>query len=164
MSERGLVRIEDGVMFEREHGVGTVVAYLLHVFPGSTVIPLALQSTMQDTRAIALGHALADGMDAHTVVIISADMSHYLPEAKALENDRLTLGKLASFDGSALAALNDDYVDNRPSFLAVRTLLDDLHITPHWHVLDHSISSRYGGSNAFTTSYLTGLWSDVSAE
>jgi AmmeMemoRadiSam system protein B len=156
----GIVSEEDGGMFEKEHGVGALVPFLRHEFPDVSIVPFAVRGTMPREEARAFGRALSGIVDNRTVVVISADMSHYLPETEALANDEETLRRLRSADMGWLGRVGDGFVDNGASFVVLGAVFGEKGMTPTFTPFGHSISTRYGGPRDNTTSYLTGVWSE----
>jgi poly-gamma-glutamate synthesis protein (capsule biosynthesis protein) len=151
---------EDGTMYEREHGVGALVPFLAHEFPDAMIVPFSIRGVSDRTNDASFGRSLAHIVDAHTVIIISSDMSHYLDERMALRNDVSTLAWLTDLDAGHLSVANDDFLDNGASMVALFSLFDALDMKPTFHLLDHSISSAYGGPSNNTTSYINGLWTE----
>ncbi len=145
-------------LFEREHGIGAIIPFLAETFPDITIVPIAIRADVNRSDAEKLGRALQSLVDDKTFVLISSDMSHYLSENDALARDRETLSWLETLDATKFKQVTDDNTDNGPSFVALSELLDDMKIKPTFRELDHSISSKYGGSRANTTSYITGFW------
>ena len=97
-------------------------------------------------------------MNDKTFVLISSDMSHYLYEEDAFAHDRDTLSWLKTLDANNFRKATDDNTDSGPSFVALSALFDEIGLKQNFHELDHSISSRYGGSRENTTTYITGFW------
>jgi AmmeMemoRadiSam system protein B len=158
--EEGIATDESSTsLFEKEHGVGTLVPFLRHEFSDVGIVPIAILGKLPRPEAIAFGTWLDKIVDDHTMILISADMSHYLPESVANENDVVTLEALKTLDATRFGRVNDDFTDNGASFVILRSFLDSRGIDPTFTLFDHSISTRYGGPADDTTSYLTGVWS-----
>lgn len=141
-----------------EHGIGALIPFIAREFPDISVLPIMIRADASRAELASLGQELAPFMDGQTAVIISADMSHYLSDGQALKNDETTLSWLFQNNSEALFRADDDYVDNGPALFALFAMFEELKIEPHFTLLDHSISSRYGGSRENTTSYITGFW------
>ncbi len=156
----GSANFENGAMFEREHGVGALMPFLKHEFPAATVVPIAVRGTMDKQRARAFGQELSIIVDDKTFVIISSDMSHYLTEDAALKNDVTTMEKLGELDEKFFILAKDDHIDNGTALVILMGLFDAEKIKPSFQLISHSISSHYGGDKNYTTSYITGVWSE----
>jgi len=160
LASSGFATLEDGAMFENEHGVGALAPFIKHEFPDAEIVPLAMDGTMDRAQAQNLGRELAIISDDSTVVIISSDMSHYLPQDTALKNDETTLKKLGELDEKFFATAKDDYIDNGVAMVMLSAYFEANNIKPTFQLIDHSISSRYGGDKSYTTSYITGVWTE----
>ena len=150
--------LEDGAMFESEHGVGALAPFIKHEFPDAKIVPIALDGSLDRGVAQAFGRKLAELVDESTVVIVSSDMSHYLPEAMALENDKTTIAELKSLDEKFFAAAKDDHIDNGVALVVLSGMFGAENIKPTFTLLDHNISSNYVSDKQSTTSYINGVW------
>lgn len=173
LTERRLVRIDrdafqalirngiaraDRSLTEGEHGIGALIPFLAKAYPDAQILPIVIRGDIPRDDAADLGRTLAPLVDAHTVVVISSDMSHYLGEDAAREYDEITRRALDARDAAMMRAANDDFTDNGPSFVALFALFDALKIAPRFELIDHSISSRYVDDRSNTTSYINGVW------
>ena len=158
LAENGVV-IDNGLMFEQEHGTGAVIPFLHRSFPDLRLVPIAIRGETDDETLIELARVLEPLLDHETMIVVSADMSHYLPEDVALKNDEQTLHWLRTLDAKAFDAATDDFVDNGSSFVVLSHIFEERNQKPTFTLFDHTISSRYAGSRDDTTSYLTGVWS-----
>jgi len=154
----GSATLEDGQMFEHEHGVGALVPFIKHEFPDAELLPIAVRGDLDRTTAKDFGQVLAGIADDSTFILVSSDMSHYLSEAQALGNDKETLARLATFDERFFASAKDDHVDNGVGLIILAGYLEAKGIKPSFRLLDHKISSDYGADRLSTTSYINGFW------
>jgi poly-gamma-glutamate synthesis protein (capsule biosynthesis protein) len=153
------VVIDNGPMFEQEHGVGALIPFLHRSFADMQIVPVAIRGETDDATLVNLAHTLEPLLDRQAVIVVSADMSHYLTEDVALKNDVQTLKWLQALDAQAFDAATDDFVDNGSSFVVLSHIFEQRDQKLTFTLLDHTISSRYAGSRDNTTSYLTGVWS-----
>lgn len=141
-------------LFQKEHGVGALIPFLVETFPNVKIVPIVIRSDVSRSNAERLSKELKKLLDKDTLLIVSSDMSHYLPEKIALRKDQETI---RAFDQSAAAffwSAKDDHLDfGKGVWIALQALGSG-----KFEVLDRDISSRYGGSAAYTTSYITGIW------
>lgn len=156
--DSGFATLEDGEMFEREHGIGALVPFIRHEFPAIEIVPIAVRGDIDRQVAMNFSQVMVDIFDDSTFVLVSSDMSHYLSEAQALNNDETTLKAFASLDVKFLSSANDDFVDNGVGLLIMKTVLEKDDKRFSFKLLDHSISSRYGADKISTTSYINGFW------
>lgn len=142
-------------LFEHEHGIGALIPFLAHAFPDARVIPLAVKSSIgEGERAQLAGWLEAELEKPGRFVLVSSDMSHYLGKQRAESNDQLTKRAFETGDAYFFANANDGFTDNGDSIAATIRAFGK----SKWTLLRASISSAYGGSPGFTTSYLVGFW------
>lgn len=157
--ESGLAVEESGVLFEREHGIGALIPFLARAYPEVTIVLMTIRGDTPKDMIPDLTAAMEELWDERTVIILSADMSHYLTTSEALKNDVQTLRWLE--DGNqTIAGASDDYIDNGKAASAIFAVMEKLHSGAKFTLFDHDISSSYGGDPTFTTSYITGVWSN----
>lgn len=82
-----------------EHSLEVELPFLRRMLPNARVVPLAAGSASTEAVATVLD-ALWGGPE--TVVIISTDLSHYLPYAQAKMVDSETVGRIVALDGSRI--------------------------------------------------------------
>lgn len=152
-----MVGEENGVMFEREHGIGALIPFMHHAIPAAQIVPIAIRGTVDRALLPALGKEIAKLIDDQTMIVISSDMSHYLDEATALKNDQTTMGWFRRRDEQALATATDRNTDNGAAFAVLFEALRGRQLA--FTLIDHAISTAYNGPKDNTTSYVTGVWS-----
>lgn len=148
------VALSDPKLFRREHGIGALIPFLAEAFPEAKLVPIVIRSDLSRTEAQRLSGVIRTLLTDETLLIVSSDMSHYLPESIAERKDRETLRAFEKQDQSFFWAAKDDHLDfGKGVWLALQAL------TPQRFVpLEQSISTKYGSSAAYTTTYLTGMW------
>lgn len=95
--EGGLVTIDDAP-HRREHSLEVQLPFLQALLPGVPVLPLAVGSAGADAVAAVLDRLWGD----ETAVVISSDLSHYLPYEAARIADRRTADAILALDPEAL--------------------------------------------------------------
>ncbi|MBM3204420.1 AmmeMemoRadiSam system protein B [Candidatus Uhrbacteria bacterium] len=145
---------EDARLFKGEHGIAALIPFLHRVYPGVKVIPLVVRIQLLRKDAEGMVKMLKPLIDEKTVLIVSSDMSHYLTELKAVQNDEVTKKALVNRDADFFWSANDDFTDNGKSIWIAQTLFPD----STWTLQSQNISSRYDGTPAYTTTYLNGFW------
>jgi AmmeMemoRadiSam system protein B len=144
--------------FPNEHGIGALVPFLHKTLPKTRVIPVLINGRATNASVKALSDWLADELkNPTTLVVVSSDMSHYLPQPQAEKNDRVTLAAFAKNDAEFFWQANDDFTDNGKSLWAAVTAIRKIS-PPQFRLFKTAISSEYGGSTGYTTSYITGFW------
>jgi AmmeMemoRadiSam system protein B len=154
----GVATEEDGVLFEREHGIGALAPFIARAYPDANIVPIAFRGDLSSEHSKRLAESLKELWDEKTILIISADMSHYLAEDVALKNDETTLWLLKAKD-EAIASSTDDFIDSGKSVATLFAAMNEVYPNAVFVPFAHSISSRYGGDPSYTTSYFTGVWS-----
>lgn len=83
-----------------EHSLEVLLPFVQRVFPGAAIVPLAVgYATTAEVAAVL--ERLWGGDE--TAVIISSDLSHYLPQPEARAVDARTAGAIESLQGDSLA-------------------------------------------------------------
>jgi AmmeMemoRadiSam system protein B len=89
----------DPAAHAREHSLEVELPFLQRVVPRARVVPLAVgRASAEDVGTVL--EALWGGDE--TVMVISSDLSHYLPYAAAREVDRDTASRIAALDDDSL--------------------------------------------------------------
>jgi AmmeMemoRadiSam system protein B len=84
-----------------EHSLEVQLPFLLRVLPaGWTLVPILIDAV----RSEAVPDLLDAVVDAHTVVVCSTDLSHYLTHEQAVERDRRTAEAIIARDASAIGS------------------------------------------------------------
>ncbi|MEI7511983.1 MAG: AmmeMemoRadiSam system protein B [Candidatus Uhrbacteria bacterium] len=142
-------------LFEREHGVGALIPFLVHEFPSASVTALAVKSSISESERADLSEWLQTKLkERNTFVVVSSDMSHYLSERVALAHDQETGQAFVKSNTNFFTLASDGYTDSGPTISLVMKALGKT----KWTLMRESISTAYGGSPGFTTSYLVGFW------
>jgi hypothetical protein len=96
--ERGLVSIDDSAHW-REHSLEVQLPFLQALLPGIPVLPLCVGSAGAEAVAAVLEHVWGGE---ETAIVISSDLSHYLPYEQARAADRRTADAILALDAGAL--------------------------------------------------------------
>ncbi len=145
----------DGEAFRGEHGVGALVPFMARVFPEAKIVPVMVRQTLDEDTAASVTDWLAEEWKREgTIVVVSSDMSHYLPVETAFKNDEETRVAFQKADSDFFWSASDTHTDNGKSLSIVLRGLG----RPRWRELGHAISNDYAGTSVFTTTYITGVW------
>ncbi len=151
---REQVAKSDPLLFRREHGIGALIPFIESFFPEAKIVPIAIRSDVSQSETERLSEALKSLMDEQTLLIVSSDMSHYLPERTARQKDRETQRAFEASDAGFFWKAKDDHLDfGKGVWIALQTLSPE-----KFKLLDQGVSTSYGGSAAYTTTYFTGIW------
>jgi len=88
----------------REHSIEVMLPFLLARQPELTIVPICLKHLSLD-RCVALGEALARvaaRVDEPVGVVASSDMTHYEPDDRARQRDRLAIDAALTLDPASL--------------------------------------------------------------
>ena len=151
--------VEESDLFTKEHGLGALLPYVKHFFPGTPIVPIAvsIKSTRDEwERLIAdLSPVITD----ETLILQSTDFSHYLTHHEAILRDQEVLNILAANDVDALATLRQPvHLDSRGSqYIQMR--LQTKHFRTRPLVIANVNSQRYADwAVDETTSYIAQIY------
>lgn len=149
-------------LFSHEHGVQAILPFLAHWFPGTPVLPLAIdvRSTPADWEKLA--KRIEPFVTPRTLIVQSTDFSHYLPQPVAAVRDQETLLVLSAGDEAGIRELNQpDHLDSKAAQWIQMTLQRRVFGCRIPVIVDNRNAIRYGGriSEPKTTSYITQLYS-----
>ena len=157
--------VADSRLFGREHGLGELLPYVAHLFPGVPVLPLAVRIGSSRAQWDHLVTRLAPWVGPGTLVIQSTDFSHYLPLAQARRNDQRMLNALAAGDLDAIArARQPAQRDSRGSqYIQMRLQAQAFGAAPI--VFGNFNSADRGATGAdSTTSYIAQVYAAAAAD
>ncbi|MEI6650393.1 MAG: AmmeMemoRadiSam system protein B [Candidatus Moraniibacteriota bacterium] len=156
---RDVAFVSDGI-FEREHGIRNILPYIKKYFPRATLVPLALQDGLPDGKADALAERLYRLSDPHTLLVVSADFSHYLDWNFSRFHDIKSLETIRHFDTSHVSSLDIDCV----SCVRLAMKFSELRGASNYQPLSRSSALESIGTNKVgqETSHMTGYFSTES--
>lgn len=110
--ERGRHATVDVAAHRREHSLEVQIPFLQHLAPGFRFVPICV-GTQELPVLLDLGRAVAGAVgsaDGAPLIVISSDMSHYIPAAVAQRQDRKAIDRVLAIDPEGLqrVVLQDD--------------------------------------------------------
>ncbi len=153
-AEKGIRAQTD--LFYAEHGAGAFPVFIKQFFPEATFTPLVIsaQATQQQVRTAA-DILRAELAASSTLVIVTADFSHYLSQDLSDRKDQETLAAISKRDASFLWGARDDHSDlGRGLWLALQLASP----SSVFHVYDTLNSAELGGDRGRTTGFVWGWW------
>lgn len=152
-------------LFEREHGIGELLPYVAHLFPGVPVLPVAVRigaTRAQWEHMVAL---LGPWVTPRTLIIQSTDFSHYLPRAQAVRHDQQMLNVIAAGDLDAMArALQPAHIDSRGGqYIQMRLQAIGFGARPIVFG-NHNSADRGATGDDLTTSYVAQLYAPAARD
>jgi len=94
--------VVDDLPHDREHSLEVELPFLLRVLGDFALVPLAVGDATPDEVAEVLDRLV----DERTVVVVSSDLSHYLPYDHAVARDRHTSEAIVALDVDAIGELD----------------------------------------------------------
>jgi len=157
--------VADSLLFEREHGLGELLPYVARLFPGVSVLPVAVRIGATRAQWEQMVELLKPWVTARTLIIQSTDFSHYLSRAQALRRDQQMLNVIAAGDLDAMArARQPDHIDSRGSqYIQMR--LQALHFGATPIVFGNYNSADRGATgDDNTTSYVAQVYAPTARD
>ncbi|MGB2791568.1 MAG: AmmeMemoRadiSam system protein B [Candidatus Moraniibacteriota bacterium] len=153
---RDSVFVGEGIL-DREHGVRNIFPFIKEYFPHARVVPLALRDGFPHEKADALATRLNLLSDSHTLLVVSADFSHYLDWNFSRFHDDESIEILLQSDASRVDSLDVDC----SSCLRIALKYAKLRNAPNFQFLSRSSSLTMLGMNLVgsETSHITGYFS-----
>jgi poly-gamma-glutamate synthesis protein (capsule biosynthesis protein) len=116
--------VEESDLFAREHGIGAVLPFIRHFFPGVAIVPISVSITSRQADWDSMVTLLRPIVTDRTLVVQSTDFSHYLTAGHAALRDQVTLNLLAARDVQAVGRLGQpQHLDSRGSQYIVMRLM-----------------------------------------
>ncbi|MCF8110671.1 MAG: AmmeMemoRadiSam system protein B [Desulfobacteraceae bacterium] len=134
---------------ESEHAVEVILPFLQTWLDDFKIIPIVLGKGL-NTEACAT--ALEKTIDSDTLVIVSTDLSHYLPYEKAVAKDKKTIKYIENLEAGALSA-EPDRACGTAGLLVLIELAENLNWKPF--ALHYSNSGDTAGSKNKVVGYAT---------
>jgi AmmeMemoRadiSam system protein B len=97
--------VEESTLFAHDHGIGAILPFVSHYFPGVPIIPVAVSIRSHRADWDKLAAELTPIIDPSTLIIQSTDFSHYLPLNEATQRDQESLNVISAGDLDAAAGL-----------------------------------------------------------
>ncbi|WP_338287909.1 AmmeMemoRadiSam system protein B [Luteolibacter sp. LG18] len=154
--------VSESSLFSHEHGVQAILPFLARWFPGTPVVPMALDIRSKPEEWPALANRLKPLVTADTLIVQSTDFSHYLSQPEAARRDQETLRLLACGDSARIPALGQPQnLDSKACQWLHMTLEREVNGIAAPAVVDNRNAIRYGGrqDEPRTTSYITQVYS-----
>lgn len=151
----GDVFVRDDVL-DLEHGVYGIAPFIARHFPEAKIVPLAIYDGIPEAKIdVLLGHLMRDTTG--TLLILSADFSHYLDKNLSRLHDEKTLQVIQNFEYKSVHTVD---IDCAPGLALVLRYADHIGVKD-FHLVRHSSSSTITGKNMIgqETSHIAGYFS-----
>ncbi len=103
MLAQGKLYSQADVAHAPEHSLEVELPFLQTALPGCRIVPMLFGAHV-DPAAVAADLAICLAHDPASLVVVSSDLSHFLPYAQAQQADRALLDAIAAGDAAAAAA------------------------------------------------------------
>lgn len=143
-AENILIEMEEAHM--SEHSLEVQLPFLQTIFPNFTIYPIAIGDVDPKKLADALVK-FAGQKD--VLIVVSSDLSHYLPYAQAQKKDRASIDAILSLDISRAEKEID--ACNKTGILTLMHLAKKLNLTPR--LLDYRNSGDTAGDKSGVVGY-----------
>lgn len=140
-----------------EHGLSNLAPFVKIFFPKAKIIPLMIRDLFGNNDAGKLADFLFDNLSENSLIIVSADFSHYLPREAADFHDRSSISAIYNFDKPFLDKMDID----TPESLAVLFEYLKLKKAQKFVLVKNVNSSDFTGDDGAvggTTSYVSGYF------
>lgn len=88
----------DNEAFEKEHGISNLLPYVKKHFPSAKIVPIMIRDGLPQKKAEEILEVFAQNFETGTMVILSADFSHYIGQTAGRMHDQESLRAIESFD------------------------------------------------------------------
>jgi len=147
----------DAAAFQKEHGVENLLFFAKKYFPSSKIVPIMIRDELPRGKADAIADFLADNFKEKTLIILSADFSHYVGKALSEMHDQKAIETISSLDFDKFSDLDIDCAGG----LYVASKYSKKLGYRKFNFFENSNSSRIYGKDLGdeNTSYVTGYFS-----
>lgn len=156
LEKKGLAHVENGA-FQKEHGIENLLPYAAKYFPAAKIVPLMARDGFPSEKVDALAEEISRNSQGKTILILSADFSHYLEKNISRLHDERAISALKSLDSEKASQLDVDCVPG----LQLLMKFSGLQGFENFNPVENSNSSEVLGKNFIgeNTSYVTGYYS-----
>ncbi len=121
MAKKNFAALEDGIV-EGDHSITALLPFVKRFFPDASLVPLLMREPMLRKNTDKLAQFFHEQLGQETLLIVSADFSHYFPKEIAEEHDRQSLIALQNLDMIFMEKQMD--VDARQILMVVAQYLE----------------------------------------
>lgn len=149
--------VPDNDAFALEHGILNLLPFVKKYFPEAQIVPIMLRDGLSAEKADEIAKLLADNFGSETIMVLSADFSHYIGKTASIMHDREAIEAIETLDYGKNKKLD---VDCRGGLEILEKFSEKLGFGK-FNLLDNSNSAEIYGQDfgAENTSYVTGYFS-----
>lgn len=154
LAESGIADIDEP-LFDQEHGVSGLVAFIKKSLPNAKLVPLVIRDSLPIGQAREAAGRILPLLPKNSLIVGSFDFSHYLTGRAADFHDVENLAVVENFDFNRIGRLD---VDCRLGLAIFLELLKGSG-NQNFHLLENSNSAKLAGKDILeTTSYIDGYF------
>ena len=157
LTDEKLAYQEDDI-FHGEHGIENLVPYARKYFPDAAITPLIIRDGFPDEQAQKLAEKLAGFDSGKTILILSADFSHYVGKTASEFHDQKAISVLSNLDLEKAKRMDIDCQGGLYFLMKYSSLRG----CEQFNLVNNSNSASIYGQDFIldNTSYVTGYYSD----
>jgi MEMO1 family protein len=138
--------------FGNEHSIGAVVPYVKYYFPRAKILPVILSSNAGEKEAEKLAGWLKRNLPEDSLVVLSADFSHYLNKIRASASDKISEEQIKNPNIKKIIQFNNDFIDTPAGLATMALYVRTNNIKPQ--IIRHNFSDDFSKNKTdSTTSY-----------
>lgn len=123
------VAMEEKNIIAGDHSIGNILPFVAYYLPEAKIVPIIVKHNISDEKEDMLLRWLMENIDDKTLVIGSADFSHYLSVTEANEKDVEMKKMIEGKKYTQIEKLNNDYVDSPQTLLTILKLAETRNAT-----------------------------------
>lgn len=155
--EKDLAKQNEKIVTQ-DQAITAVLPMMKKYLPQTKIVPLLISRNLTQEESKILAGNISALSNTNDIVVASVDFSHYLSFSEAQEKDQTTFAAIKNFDFTAIAQMNNDYLDS-PAAINVLLYAMQLKNAQNIELLNHSNSAIIGNYDRDrTTSYFTLLF------
>jgi AmmeMemoRadiSam system protein B len=152
--------ITESSLFSHEHGVRALLPFIVHYFPYASIVPIAISCASRPGDWDALARTLTPLLTPDTLLVQSADFSHYLTPQEARRRDQETLRVLSIGSPRQVLTLTEpDHLDSRGCQYLQLLLQRQVFVAGPTVIANRNSQCYSSESIKRTTSYIVQLYS-----
>jgi len=143
---------------DKEHSLEVILPFLQHYLHDFQLVPIVVGQA----NVSRISNALDSIIDRHTLLVVSSDLSHYLPYTEAVVRDNETIDEIVNLKPDKLVK-----TDNRACGKIPLLILSEIAQRHHWQplLLHYSNSGDTAGDRSRVVGYAAiAFWEDLSMQ
>jgi MEMO1 family protein len=152
---RFFMQQENAGAFRNEHSIGAIAPFVKYYFPRAKILPIILSSNAGEKEAQKLAAWLGKNIPKDSLVVLSADFSHYLNRTRAALSDKITEDQIKTANIEKIVKFNNDYVDTPGGLATIVLYARRAGFIPE--IVRHNFSEDFSKNKTDTTTSYFGV-------